>query len=43
MRKKLEALGSSCARSVGTDAGSFNKPGRAAIIPDATVTIKNEC
>lgn len=43
VRKKLDALGKFCARIVGMDDGSSTRSGREAMIPDANVTIKNEC
>ena len=43
VKKKVEARGKPCAKSPGIDVGLFNIPFREAIIPDESVTIKNEC
>jgi hypothetical protein len=43
VRKKVEAKGRFCARSEGIWPGLLIRPGRAAMIPELMVTIKNEC
>jgi hypothetical protein len=43
VRKNVDAAGSFCASSDGTDDGSLSRPFRDAAIPDEIVTIKNEC
>lgn len=43
VRKKVDALGNFVAKIVGIDVGLPNSCGSDAIIPDASVTIKNEC
>ena len=43
VRKNVEALGRFCARSEGMEPGLLTRSGNAAMIPDESVTIKNEC
>jgi len=43
VRKNVEACGKRCARSVGTELGFLTRPGRAAMIPAESDTIKKEC
>jgi hypothetical protein len=43
VKKKVEACGRFCASSDGICPGSLSRPGRAAMIPELMVTIKNEC
>jgi hypothetical protein len=43
VKKKVEARGKFCASSEGICPGSLRRPGRAAMIPELMVTIRNEC
>jgi len=43
VRKKVDAAGKFCDKIAGALVGEFIKSVREAVIPDVTVTIKNEC
>jgi hypothetical protein len=43
VKKKVKARGRFCTRSEGNCPGRLRRPGRAAMIPELMVTIKNKC